>query len=65
MLGRAYRGLNPKTLNIDFIFTKHTAEMDYFMSNIYNRMILVQQIMGQDCSEIIQAANEIKYFLPD
>ena len=62
MLGRAYRGLNPKTLNIDFIFTRHTAEMDYFMSKIFDRALLVKNIMNQDCQEIIDAAKELKYF---
>ena len=62
MLGRGERGLNPKTLDIHYIFTTHTEEPAYFIRNIYERSLLVKRVMGQDVNHVIKAVQQMKAF---
>jgi len=59
MIGRAHRGLNPKDLILDFIFTRGTGEVEYFIEFIYRRSLIIQQIIGKDYSELIKAGEEL------
>lgn len=61
MVGRGNRGLNPKQLDIHFIFTKDTGESMFFLTNVYNRSIIIRNIMGQDMEYIRKAALDILY----
>lgn len=56
MIGRGYRGLDPRTLHIHFLFTENTGEFDYFLKNIYARSLMVSDILGTDITHIIKAA---------
>lgn len=54
MMGRAERGLNPKTLDLYFIFTRDTGEVEYFLQNIYQRSLSIQEVLRKDYSELIR-----------
>mgnify|MGYP001259595892 CR=1 FL=1 len=60
MLGRAERGLNPKTLDLYFIFTRETEEISRFIQNIYNRSLLIQNVLRKDYSELIRVGYVLK-----
>lgn len=60
VIGRAERGLNPKPLDVIWIFTLQTGEYDYFIRNVYNISQEVQEILGIDFKEVINA-KMIKY----
>lgn len=60
MLGRAERGLNPKTLDLYFIFTRNTGEVDYFLEKIYALSLWIQDVLKQDYSTLIRAGNMLK-----
>jgi superfamily II DNA or RNA helicase len=55
MMGRAHRGLNPKTLDLYFIFTRMSGEIDYFLKYIYDRSLTIQTVLKKDYSELIRA----------
>ena len=52
VIGRAERGLNPKPLDVIFIFTKETGEYDSFYRNVYSISQEVQEILGVDFKEV-------------
>jgi superfamily II DNA or RNA helicase len=54
MLGRAERGLNPKTLDIHFMFTRDTGDADFFVRRIYRIALWIQMVVGQDYREILK-----------
>jgi superfamily II DNA or RNA helicase len=58
MIGRAERGLNPKTLHLYFIFIGDTVEIPQFMETIYNKSLIIQEVMKRDYSLLIQAGNQ-------
>ncbi len=60
MIGRAHRGLVPKDLEIIFILTRDTVELDYFMRYIYYRSELIQDTLGIDYSEFIELGKKIE-----
>lgn len=60
LIGRAERGLNPKTLYIHYLFTEYTDEPEYFYRNVYTRSLLTQTVLGQDASYIIDAMEMAK-----
>jgi ERCC4-related helicase len=55
MMGRAQRGLNPKTLDLYFMFTLKTGEIEYFMKYIYERSLSIQEVLKKDYSELVEA----------
>lgn len=59
LIGRAERGLNPKTLYIHYIFTLDTDESEYFYRNVYLRSLLTRTILGQDVNHIIKAMRRV------
>ena len=52
-IGRGERGLEAKRMNVYFIFTKDTDEYDYFLRNVYNISMEVQELLGMDYHEIL------------
>lgn len=48
MIGRGDRGLKNKRLDIYFIFTEKTGEVDYFIRNIYQRSVLIRQVFRME-----------------
>lgn len=59
VIGRGERGLVPKTLNVYFLFTLHTGEIDYFDKNIFRRSIIIQNILQRDYSELIEIGRQV------
>lgn len=59
MMGRAQRGLNPKTLDLYFIFTRKTREIEYFMKYVYERSLTIQEVLRKDYSELIEAGEKL------
>lgn len=61
VIGRAERGLNPKPLDIIFLFTRNTGEVDSFNRNVFEISQEVQEILGIDFREITNMqVNRIK-----
>lgn len=63
VIGRGERGLIPKTLNIYFLFTLHPREITSFIKNVYERSLIIQEVLGNDYKELIAVGQElmIKY----
>lgn len=60
MIGRAHRGLGDKKLDVIFIITEDSSEIDYFYDNIYSISMTIKEIMHHDYSELEQVDREIK-----
>ena len=60
VIGRAHRGLEGKTLEIAFIITKDTDEVDYFLKYIYERSLLIQKLLRKDYGELIAIGEEVE-----
>lgn len=60
VMGRAHRGLEEKELELIFIITKDTDEVDYFMEYIYKRSLSIQNLLRKDYSEFIRIGEELK-----
>lgn len=50
MIGRAHRGLGDKVLDIVYIITEDSEEVDFFMDNIWARCELTRNVLGQSCA---------------
>lgn len=59
VIGRGERGLIPKTLNLYFLFTLQTAEIDYFNEKIFKRSVMIQEILGRDYAELIDIGKQL------
>ncbi|GAA0101710.1 hypothetical protein UT300012_24250 [Paraclostridium bifermentans] len=59
MIGRAERGLIPKTIHIHFIFVRYTEEISYFRENIYERSLVVQQVLRRDYGELVEVGKTL------
>lgn len=51
-IGRGERGFVGKDMDIIFILTKHSGEIDYFRKYIYSRSINIREVFGTDNSSI-------------
>lgn len=60
VMGRAHRGLSEKELELVFIITKDTDEVDYFMDYIYYRSLTIQQLLKKDYSEFVEVGRRLK-----
>lgn len=60
VMGRAHRGLTGKELELIFILTKDTAEVDYFLKYIYRRSLTLQRLLRKDYSEFIKVGEQLK-----
>jgi superfamily II DNA or RNA helicase len=59
MIGRAHRGLEPKDLEIYFLFTKHSREVIYFLENTYRKSLLIRDLLGKNLDELIDIGKEL------
>ena len=59
MIGRAHRGLGNKDMDVIFIVTHDTGELDYFYNNIFSISMTIQLILHQDFSELEQVEQEL------
>lgn len=60
VMGRAHRGLSEKELELVFIVTKDTDEVEYFLKYIYNRSLTIQKLLHKDYSEFIKIGEQVK-----
>lgn len=60
VIGRAHRGLQGKELEIVFIITAESDEVDFFLKYIYERSLTVQRLLNKDYSELIAIGNQVK-----
>lgn len=60
VIGRAHRGLQGKILEIVFIITENTDEVEYFLKYIYARSLTIQKLLGKDYSEILKIGEEVE-----
>lgn len=60
VIGRAHRGLSGKPLEIVFIITVDTDEVEFFMKYIYDRSITIQNLLRKDYSEILSIGEQLK-----
>lgn len=60
VMGRAHRGLDGKQLELVFIITKDTEEVDFFMKYIYQRSLTIQRLLRKDYSEFIQIGEKLQ-----
>lgn len=62
MIGRAHRGLGDKVLDVIFVITNNSPEVEYFYNNIYKISMEVQNILHQDMSELEDVNREVKAY---
>lgn len=60
MIGRAERGLQGVDLDIYFILSKDTYEIEFFYRNVYLRGKLLEVLCGRDLSELTEAVRLIE-----
>lgn len=60
VMGRAHRGLYGKELELIFIVTRDTAEVEFFNKYIYRRSITLQRLLQKDYSEFISIGLQLK-----
>jgi hypothetical protein len=59
VVGRVERGLNPKVIDLFFMFTRLTGEVDYFLENIYKRAEYVRNAIGKEYSEFLSLGESV------
>lgn len=59
VIGRAHRGLEGKEIEVVFILTRDSDEIDYFLEYIYKRSITIQKILGKDYNEILRIGKKV------
>lgn len=59
VMGRAHRGLEGKELELVFIITRNTAEVEFFYKYVYKRSIILQKILQKDFSEFIKVGEQL------
>lgn len=52
-IGRGERGINPKQLEIIFLFTDKTDEFDYFLRNVYAISQDIQELLEIDYGDVL------------
>lgn len=60
MIGRGTRGLNPKRMDVRWMVTEDTPEIEYFFDKIVLRSIMIKNIFGIDISSIEDACLQLK-----
>lgn len=59
MLGRGHRGLNPKTLELHFLFTKYVGEVEYFEEKLYVLALWIETVLGQSYKAILHVGRNL------
>lgn len=62
MIGRAHRGLGAKNLDIIFILTEDSNELDYFAENILSRSYFARDILHKNYNEMEDAERQLKEY---
>lgn len=59
IIGRAERGLEGNDMDIIFILTRGTVEIEYFINNIYKRSLLLKEGFGKSITEMEESYRKI------
>ena len=59
-IGRSERGLVSKEIRLYYIFTESTGEAEFFLRNIYQRSLILRNVLKRDYNMLIKAAQEVK-----
>ena len=59
LMGRAHRGVENKVVQVYFLLTKGTGEVQYFIDNIYNKCELFARILGKEDRAILEVGEKI------
>lgn len=59
MIGRAHRGLGDKDLDVIFVLTEDSSELDYFAENVIKKSLFARDILHKNYSEIEDADREL------
>lgn len=59
MIGRAHRGLGDKHLDVIFVLTEDSSELDYFAENVIAKSLFARDILHKNYSEIEDADREL------
>lgn len=62
MIGRAHRGLGDKHLDIIFMLTKDSCEIDYFVNHVVEKSMLARDILHKNYSEIEDAYERLQEY---
>lgn len=54
MVGRGERGLVPKSLEVHFLFTVETGEVNYFINTVWSRSDFIQNVLSKDYDFIVR-----------
>lgn len=60
VMGRAHRGLVGKELELVFVVTVDSTEVDYFMKYVYQRSLTIQKLLQKDYSEFIEIGEKLR-----
>lgn len=60
MMGRGNRGLESKRLELHFIFTLDTGEVDYFKEKIMTKSLIAKNLLGVEISALEQVNRQIR-----
>lgn len=60
MIGRGTRGLNPKKMDVRWMITESTPEVEYFFDKIVLRSLIIKNIFNIDISSIEDAWLQLK-----
>ena len=60
IIGRAERGINPKIMDLFFMFTLDTGDADYFIENIYKKAEFVRSAIGKEYTEFLELGRTLK-----
>lgn len=60
VIGRAHRGLSGKPLEVVFILTLETDEIEFFRKYIYERSLTIQKLLCKDYSELIEIGEKVE-----
>ena len=59
MIGRAKRGFRDKPLDVIFILTKGTGEIEFFVEHIWKISVEIQELLGKDYSTIMEVGEQV------
>lgn len=58
VIGRAYRGLYSKVLDVYFMFTADTGEWDYFQRHVLSRAVMIKEIVAKSYDAVFDVAKQ-------
>ena len=60
VIGRAHRGLKGKDLEVVFVITENSDEVEFFLKYIYERSLTIQKLLQKDYSELIAIGERVE-----